>query len=447
MVGGGGSGMSGLALLLKSMGFVVTGSDAKETAVTQGLRQKGISTAIGHDRKKLPRLARLVVYSSAVPLAINPEILEARRRGLAVLRRGSVLAQVSRLKRSITVAGTHGKTTTSSMIGLIMEDAGLEPTVIVGGEIRNLRSNAIFGQGRFFVMETDESDGSFLETSPWIGVVTNVDNDHLDHYGSMARLEAAFREHLNKIPFYGWAVLCQDDPVLMNRVAKGLTSSVCTYGLGRGAFCRGTHLAKGPKGYSFDAEWEGRCVARLALSVPGLHNVRNALAAAAASHLAGASWPAIAKGLAQFKGIRRRLEVVGRQGGVLILDDYGHHPTEIAATLQAVREFYRFKRLLVCFQPHRYSRTKQLARHFAKVFRGVDFVWVCPIYAASERPIVGVSEDLVLAPLRRSGVPCAKFPGRALELRRELRAGDCFITIGAGDVWKIGEDLARRLGS
>lgn len=261
----------------------------------------------------------------------------------------------------------------------------------------------------------------------------------------MARLEAAFRQHLSQVPFHGWAVVCQDDPVLSEKILPQLKCPTVTYGLSRNSDCQGVDLAKRGFGFSFGVLWQGKRVARVTLKVPGRHNVLNALAASAAAHLAGASWPSIAMALGEYKGIRRRMEVVGHHGQVLFLDDYGHHPTEIAATLKAAREFYARGRLLVCFQPHRYSRTKQLARLFGPALKGADFVWVCPIYSASEKPIPGVSEKLVLDALRKAGVACASYPGRALDLRKDLRHGDTFLTVGAGDVWKIGEDLARRM--
>lgn len=446
MVGIGGSGMSGLALLLKKMGFEVTGSDMKNSAVIDNLRQAGILVRQGHAPAHVPQDANILVYSSAVNVNQNPEVAQAKRWGITILRRGALLAQISRLKKSITVAGTHGKTTTSSMIGWILESASLRPTIIVGGEIRNFRTNAMLGGGELFVMETDESDGSFLETQPWLAVVTNVDNDHLDHWGSMAKLKKAFLEHLKTVPFYGWAILCADDPIVRDAIMPKTAAPKMTYGLKPTADCRALNLKKGKLGFSFDAVFQGKKKARIELQIPGLHNVRNALAAALAAHLAGASWNAIAKALGSYRGIRRRLEVLGTAKGILFLDDYGHHTTEIGATLEAIADFYKYKRLLVCFQPHRYSRTKVLAGEFGRALKKADFVWVCPIYAASEKPIAGVSENTVLKSLSKSKIPCAKVPPRPLEILKELKEGDLFVTIGAGDVWKIGEDLLRRLG-
>lgn len=446
MVGIGGSGMSGLALLLKRMGFGVSGSDLKESAAVQALMKAGIPVSAGnHDRRHVPKNACLVVYSSAVVLDKNPEIGEAQRRGITLMRRGSVLAQVSRLKKAVTISGTHGKTTTSSMTGWIMERSQLKPTVIVGGEILNTRSSTLFGSGDYIVLETDESDGSFLEVTPWIAVVTNVDNDHVEHYGSMENLIAAFKRHLEQVPFYGWAVLCGDDQTLYERVMPWVKVPLKTYGLKGRPHCKAVDLQKREQGYSFAVLWEGRRAAQVGLRVPGLHNVQNALAAMTAAHLAGVSWKDAAEALGEYRGIRRRLEVLGCYGGVLFLDDYGHHPTEIAATMQAAREFYAKGRLMVCFQPHRYSRTKQVGRFYGPAFRQADRVWVCPIYAASEKPIPGVSEEMVLRSLRKEGISSSRFPGRPIDLKKELREGDAFLTIGAGDVWKIGEDLSRRM--
>lgn len=445
MAGIGGSGMSGLALLLKSMGFKIAGSDLKESAVLERLRRAGIEVYLGHRSRNINRKTQLLVYSSAVDCRRNPEVLEAKRRGLAIARRGSLLAQISSLKRSITVCGTHGKTTTSSMIGWILGQAGFKPTVIVGGEVRNWRSNMLSGDGQWFVLETDESDGSFLETQPWIAVATNVDNDHVEHYGSFGRLKEAFLTHLKQVPALGHVVLGWDDEILRSMVAPKLKARVTSFGLRRGSFCRAADLVKEKNGYSFSLIWDGKKRQRVSLSIGGLHNVLNALAAAAAAHLAGVSWDHIARALRAYKGIRRRLEVLGKKNGLLFLDDYGHHPSEIAATIKAVREFHRFKRLLVCFQPHRYSRTKMLAARFAAALQPADFVWVLPIYAASEKAIAGVSHELILKSLKRNGVACAPFPGRPYDLLKEIKPGDCLLTIGAGDVWKVGEDLLRRV--
>ncbi len=445
MVGIGGSGMSGLALILKKMGFQITGSDFKETATVTSLRQAGIAVAYGHAKENVPADANLLVYSSAVNCDSNPEFLEAKRRGIAILRRGSLLAQISRLKRSITVAGTHGKTTTSSMIGWVLESSGLRPTVIVGGEIRNLRTNALLGDGDLFVMETDESDGSFLETQPWIAVTTNIDNDHLEHYGSMKNLQAAFLKHLSQVPADGWAILCKDDPVIRREILPKLKVPKITYGISAGSQVQARRLKKSSLGYSFSIRYQNKLVAKVTLRIPGLHNVRNALAAAMACRLAGVPWGKIASALGQYRGIRRRLEVLGKYKGIVFLDDYGHHPTEIKATIDAVCDFYKFKRLMVCFQPHRYSRTKMLANQFGEAFKKADFVWVCPIYAASEKPIANVNEELVIRSLAKAKVVAAKFPEKNFELLKELKAGDLFLTVGAGDVWKIGEDLTRRL--
>ena len=446
MVGIGGSGMSGLALILKKMGFQITGSDMKETTTIASLRETGIRVAIGHAKENVPSDANLLVYSSAVNCDTNPEFLDAKKRGISILRRGSLLAQISRLKHSITVSGTHGKTTTSSMIGWVLESSGLRPTVIVGGEIRNFRTNALLGNGNLFVMETDESDGSFLETKPWLAVVTNIDNDHLEHYGSMKNLKNAFLRHLSQVPSDGWAILCKDDPIIRGEILPKLKIPKLTYGISAGSDIRATQLKKSSLGYSFNVQYQNKSVARVTLRVPGLHNVRNALAAAIACRLAGASRDKVASALGRYRGIRRRLEVLGEHKGIIFLDDYGHHPTEIQATIDAVCDFYKFKRLMVCFQPHRYSRTKMLANHFGKAFQKADFVWVCPIYAASEKPIAGVNEELVIRSLAKAKVSAAKFPARSFELLKELKDGDLFLTVGAGDVWKIGEDLVRRLG-
>ncbi len=439
-VGIGGIGMSGIAEVLLSLGGRVSGSDLRESEVTRRLRARGAKVRIGH-RASNVRGADVVVVSSAVP-ADNPERLEAARRGVPVIPRAEMLAELARLKKTVTVSGSHGKTTTTSLVGLALAGAGADPTLVVGGQVRNLAANARVGLGEYIVAEADESDGSFLLLSPRVAVVTNIDDDHLDHYGTLENLKRAFVEHLEKLPFYGCAILCADDPGLaeiLPRVRKPRR----TYGFGPADY-RAAKVRLSASESVFEVRRGGKPLVTVRLAVPGKHNVLNALAAVAGADVLGLDVKKAARGLAEFRGVGRRLETLGRAAGVTFVDDYGHHPTEIRTTLRAVLDLLPHERLIVLFQPHRYSRTKMLAREFGAAFRGADMVHVLDIYPAGEKPLPGVTSELILDALRRAKVRGAPFT-RALDVAKELRAGDLVLTIGAGDVWKLGEDLRRRL--
>lgn len=447
-VGIGGVGMSGIAQVLLNLGFSVSGSDLKETELTRRLRRAGARIGIGHAAARA-RGAEVVVVSSAVPEA-NPEVRWARARGVAVVPRVAMLAELARLKKTITVAGSHGKTTTTAMAGMALQSAGADPTVVVGGQVANLMgANARVGLGDYLVAEADESDGSFLSLFPLVAVVTNVDDDHLDHYGSMDRLKEAFREHLRRLPFYGLGIVCADDP---NAAALARTAErpVVTYGLGKGADWRGVPrpvpaALRNRVAQRLDVLKKGKRWGTLDLRVPGLHNALNALAAAAAADFVGCDPRRAARGLSEFRGVGRRLERLGEAQGVLFIDDYGHHPTEVRATLAALRASYaKGRRLVVLFQPHRYSRTRQLWRQFGPALKGADDVHLLPVYAAGEKPIRGIGSELILKSARRAGVPARLF-GRTVDLACELAPGDVVLTLGAGDVWKTGADLLKRL--
>ncbi|MBI5882004.1 MAG: UDP-N-acetylmuramate--L-alanine ligase [Elusimicrobia bacterium] len=437
-VGIGGVGMSGIAEVLHNLGYDVSGSDLKDTEVTRRLSAKGVAVRLGHAASHA-KGCQVVVVSSAVG-PDNPEVAEARAAGVPVIQRALMLAELGRMKKTVTVAGSHGKTTTTSMVAMALRAAGADPTMVVGGQLKDIRSNAKLGIGEYLVAEADESDGSFLHLSPLVAVVTNVDDDHLDYHKTVERLRAAFAEHLRRLPFYGAAVLCADDPPLM-ALASGLDRRVVTYGFSKAAEWRAAGLALSSAGSSFTALQRGRRLGALRLKVPGRHNVLNALGALAAGSFLGFSFKALARGLSEFRGVGRRLDVLGSASGVVFVDDYGHHPTEVAATLDALR-LWKGRRVVI-FQPHRFSRTKLMARRFGAAFKSADFVYVMDIYPAGEKPIPGVTSKLILDALRRCRVPCATFVS-ALQVAQELAAGDVVLTLGAGDVWKVGEDLLRR---
>ena len=434
-VGIGGVGMSGIAQILVNLGYEVSGSDLKATELTRRLAAAGARVHAGHKASHI-RGAEVVVVSSAVSPA-NPEVAAARRAGVPVVPRGEMLAELARLKKTVTVAGTHGKTTTTAMTAMALRGAGADPTVIVGGQVADLGSNARVGLGEFLVAEADESDGSFMRLVPLAAVVTNIDDDHLDHYGSMAELKKAFLTHLHGLPFYGAAVLCVDDPGVRSILPR-VDRRVITYGLKPGAQWRGKVL----DGRRVDVFHKGKRAGTLTLRLWGRHNAQNSLAAVAVSDFLGLSVPKAMAGLSAFRGVGRRMELLGEGAGISFLDDYGHHQTEVAATLEAVRGAYPGRRLVVVFQPHRYSRTKALHRAFGPALRRADLVFVMDIYPAGEKPIPGVGPRLILDSLKR-----ARAFTRPLDLIRELRPGDVVLTLGAGDVWKVGADLMRRAQS
>lgn len=439
-VGIGGVGMSGIAEVLNNLGYRVTGSDAKSSEITRRLQGAGVKVFLGHAAAHA-RGAQVVVVSSAVPES-NPEVAEARRRGVPVVLRAQMLAELAHMKKTVTVAGSHGKTTTTSLVAMALRAAGADPTIIVGGQLKNIRSNAKLGVGEYLVAEADESDGSFLFLSPLVAVVTNVDDDHMDHYKTMERLKDAFVQHLQRIPFYGAAVLCADDAALMDVRAR-VSRPVVTFGFAPGADWRARNVRLSKDGSICDVHHGGRKVLTLKLGVPGRHNVSNALGALAAGRFLGFDLKKLAAGLSEFRGVGRRLDRLGSAGGVEFVDDYGHHPTEVRTTLAAVAGLWKAGRVVVVFQPHRYSRTKLLAKEFGPAFQAADRLYVMDVYAAGEKPVAGVSSRLVIDSARKAGVDAHAFPG-ALELAKQLRPGDVVLTLGAGDVWKVGEDLLRR---
>jgi UDP-N-acetylmuramate--alanine ligase len=446
-VGIGGVGMSGLAEVILTLGYRVTGSDARRTEAVERLERLGAKVHVGHAAAHIEG-AHVVVYSSAVATD-NPELQAARQRGIPVIPRAEMLAELMRVKHGIAIAGTHGKTTTTSMVGAVLAEAGFDPTLVVGGRVRALGSNARLGQGEFLVAEADESDGSFLRLMPTIAVVTTIDAEHLDYYRDVAAIRETFLSFVNKVPFYGAAVLCADQPhiqAILPRVEK----RVITYGLTAPADLVAASVRLRELTARFEVLHRGDALGELQLQVPGLHNVANALAAAAVGLDLEVPFAVIQRALAAFTGVQRRFQVRGEAAGVLVVDDYGHHPAEIRATLAAARRGFD-RRLVVVFQPHRYTRTLYLHDEFLSAFGDADVLFVIDIYPAGEPPIPGVhARTLAEGIAQRSGRD-VRYVGDRTELLEQVlqavRAGDLALTLGAGDIGGLADQLLQRLGA
>jgi UDP-N-acetylmuramate--alanine ligase len=450
LVGIGGAGMSGIAEVLLTLGFKVTGSDLTESDSVRRLRELGGHIFIGHEASNVGE-AQVVVVSSAVS-PTNPEVAAARANLVPVIPRAEMLAELMRLKYGVAIAGAHGKTTTTSMVAAVLAQAGLDPTIVIGGKVNALGSHARLGRGDLLVAEADESDGSFLRLYPTIVAVTNLDREHLDHYGTMERLEASFLEFVNRVPFYGLAVLCADDErirALLPHVVKRYQ----TYGLGEQAGATRADIQAfdiSLKGWEseFRAAFRGQHLGPFRLAVPGLHNVSNALAAIAIGMELEVPMDLIRKGLAAFSGVERRFQLRGEKGGIAVVDDYGHHPTEVRATLAAAKAG-QGRRLVVLFQPHRYTRTRDLLGEFAHAFDLADKLFLTEIYAAGEPPLAGVSGERLAELIRAAGHPAVTWVERKEALvervRPVLRPGDLVLTLGAGDIWKAGVQLLEEL--
>ncbi|MBI5511895.1 MAG: UDP-N-acetylmuramate--L-alanine ligase [Deltaproteobacteria bacterium] len=441
-VGIGGIGMSGIAEVLQNLGYDVRGSDAHPTPLTARLQGLGVTVFAGHDAAHVGD-ADVVVVSSAVR-ADNPEVVEARQRGIPVIPRAEMLAELMRLKYGIAIAGTHGKTTTTSLIATILEQGGLDPTMVIGGRLRSIRSNARLGAGDYLVAEADESDGSFLKLMPTIAVVTNIDAEHLDHWtGGLSQIVDGFVDFVNKIPFYGVAVLCLDHPTVQGMLPR-VDKRHITYGLSQQADYVAENVEVAEGGIAFDVKRRGAGLGRVRLNMIGRHNVLNALAALAVAEEVGIPFATAAAALAGFEGVGRRFEIKGTAGDVLVADDYGHHPAEIRATLQAAREAYN-RRLVVAFQPHRYTRTRDLLADFASAFNASNVLLVTDIYAASEPAIPGVSATKLVDVVRRHGHQQVEYVGDvagvATRLASLVQPGDLVLTLGAGNIWQAGEEL------
>lgn len=445
-VGIGGSGMCGIAEVLRNMGFDVTGSDLKEGEAVARLRGLGAQVLVGHRADNVVG-ADVVVRSTAVGLE-NVEVAEAVRLGIPVIQRAEMLAELMRMKYGLAVAGTHGKTTTTSMLARILRDANLDPTVVIGGRLDAIGSNAALGTGPYLVAEADESDGTFMLLAPTLAVVTNVDPEHLDHYGTFERLEATFVDFVNKVPFYGLAILCLDHPVVQ-RMLPRVRRRFVTYGLTLQADLRGEEITYDGLRTRF-AVWRGRDrLGEVHLGMPGVHNVRNALAAVAGALELDIPFDVAARALEGFTGVQRRFTVRGEAGGRLVVDDYGHHPVEIQATLHAALRGFPQRRLVAVFQPHRYSRVRDLQGDFCRSFNDATQVLVCPVYAAGERPLEGVDHHRLAEGLRSHGhrdVVAVDNLDHAVRVLLETgHPGDVVVTLGAGDVNQVCVRLLERL--
>jgi UDP-N-acetylmuramate--alanine ligase len=451
-IGIGGIGMSGIAELLVNLGYQVSGSDMQRTDITDRLESLGARIALGHDARHVSD-AEVVVYSSAVR-ATNPEMAAARERGVAVVPRAEILAELMELRQGIAVAGAHGKTTTTSMIALALDVAGLDPTVVIGGLVSSFGSNAKLGRGKYLVAEADESDRSFLKLSPRFAVITNIDREHLEAYKGFDDLKAAFVQFANGVPANGAVIMCIDDPHL-REMRGGIKRHVITYGFdeaadvtavglemkGFGSVC--TVRARKPGGRTVE-------LGQMTLSIPGRHNVLNALAAVAMARELGIGWSDIAQALGGFHGADRRFQHRGEAGGIVVVEDYGHHPTEIAAVIAAAKPIAA-GRLILAFQPHRFSRTQFLLAEFGRAFAGADVLVLTDIYAAGEDPIAGVTLDTLAQTVRKGFTGELRIVPALADVARDLasiaKPGDLIVLLGAGSIGSIADGVLRAIGS
>ncbi|MHB9103157.1 MAG: UDP-N-acetylmuramate--L-alanine ligase [Sulfuricella sp.] len=449
-VGIGGVGMSGIAEVLLNLGYEVSGSDLGDNVATRRLKGLGAQVYQGHATENLER-ADVVVISTAVQ-ADNPEVAAARERNIPVVPRAMMLAELMRFKQGIAVAGTHGKTTTTSLIASILGEAGMDPTFVIGGKLEAAGANARLGQGDFIVAEADESDASFLYLMPVMAVVTNIDADHMETYGhDFGRLKQAFVDFIQRLPFYGMAVLCADD-ANVREIMPRITKPAITYGLEEGAQVRGTDISHNGGRMDFKVQRAGQPELAVTLNLPGSHNVLNALAAIAVAMEVGASDTAIVKGLAEFRGVGRRFQRYGEValpdgGSFTLIDDYGHHPVEMAATLAAARGAFPGRRLVLAFQPHRYTRTRDLFEDFVKVLSTVDALLLTEVYPAGEAPIVAADGRALARAIRVAGKVEPIFVESAADLPQAImsaaRDGDVVLTMGAGSIGQVPAKLVR----
>ncbi len=444
-VGIGGIGMSGIAEVLLNLGYKVSGSDLRKSEITERLALLGGEIFYGHARENIAG-ADVVVISSAVR-EDNPEVVEAKELLIPVIPRAEMLAELMRMKYGIAIAGTHGKTTTTSMISTILGHAGIDPTIVIGGKLNSIGTNARLGQGKFLVAEADESDGSFLKLSPTIAVVTNIDADHLDFYSGIDQIKETFVEFINKIPFYGLAVLCLDNGNVADIIPM-VKKRFITYGLSAQNDFRASDIRMSGNAISFVAYYRGDRLGEISFGMPGAHNVLNALATVAVAMELNIPFSKIQEGFKVFGGVGRRFQIKGEVGDVMVVDDYGHHPAEIRATLAAAKGGWD-RRLVVVFQPHRYTRTRELFDEFVKSFYDADLLVLTDIYPAGEQPIEGVTSEALCSSIKKHGQKDVVYiPDREAvndHLLHILKAGDIVLTLGAGNIWQTGEALLKRL--
>ena len=445
-VGIGGIGMSGIAELLLNLGYTVSGSDLQTSEITERLKGLGGIIFAGHGADQISG-ADVVVTSSAVGRD-NPEVLAAERISIPVIPRAEMLAELMRLKYSVAIAGAHGKTTTTSMVASVLAQGGLDPTVVIGGKLKGIGSNAVLGKGDFIVAEADESDGSFLKFSPAIAVVTNIDREHLDYYQDLETIKAVFLDFIDRIPFYGLAILCLDNESIQDLIPK-IKKRYTTYGMSSQADFQIRDVEYEKRHSCFSVYRQGHKLGRFTLNLPGIHNVYNATASIAAGVELDVPMDAIKSALQTLEGVQRRLEIKGEVNGITVVDDYGHHPTEIKTTLQAIEECWPDNRKVIVFQPHRYSRTQALFDDFTRSFYQSDVLLVLPIYAAGEQKIEGLTGRKLCEGIKAHGhkeVFCSEGKEDAVAyLRENLKPGDVMLTLGAGDVWQVGMDILKAL--
>lgn len=446
-IGIGGAGMSALALILLDLGHKISGSDISSSKITNRLIDKGAIIFENHNGNNIEG-ADLIVVSSAIPES-NPEIEAALKKNIKIIKRAKMLANLMDHKYGIAIAGTHGKTTTTSMISLLLEKSGLDPTVVIGGESNNIKSNAKLGRGNYIVVEADESDGSFLELNPYMAIVTNIEDDHLDHYKNIENVLKDFMKFIDQVPNDGQVILCKDcDNV--KKLIKEYGKSYISYGIFTEADFMAKKIELDKLSSRSEIYWQGEKIGNLHLNVAGYHNILNALAAIAVARELGMNFNQIAEILESFQGVQRRMEIIANiDDKILIMDDYAHHPTEIKATLSALRNSWENRRIIVVFQPHRYSRTKLLAEKFGKVFFDADQVVITDIYSANEPPISGISGETIFNEIKKAKHSYVKYiPSKdnILSFLYEIvQPGDVIITIGAGDIWTVGQELAKQL--
>ena len=441
-VGVGGIGMSGIAEVLLNLGYRISGSDQKRSPITARLKKKGARIHYGHKASHIEG-AQVVVISSAVRPS-NPEVAAAKKSGIPVIPRAEMLAELMRLKYGIAVAGSHGKTTTTSLVGQVLSGAGMDPTMVIGGRLNSLRSNAKLGKGEFLVAEADESDGSFMKLNPTIAVITNIDPEHLDHYKDFEALKETFVAFANKVPFYGSIIACVDHPVVQELLPRS-QRKVVTYGLQNPADYSAEKISAEGLRQRFIVQFRKEKLGEIVLQSPGRHSVSNALAAIAVGRELDISFRNIAQALKAFRGVERRFQVLCNNG-ITVIDDYGHHPVEIRATLGALRAAFPGRRLVTLFQPHRYTRTRDLFSGFTQAFGDADKVFLTEIYPAGEDPIVGVSSRALFDAMDQGRT--VYHPDKATlaaVVAAQSQPGDVLLTLGAGDITRIGHDLAKLL--
>ena len=445
-VGIGGIGMSGIAEVLLNLGFHVSGSDLQCSPLTEHLEDIGATIYEGHNSENI-KDADIIVVSSAVSSS-NPEIVLAKEKKIPVIPRSDMLGELMRIRTGIAIAGAHGKTTTTSLAAVVLQEAGLDPTVVVGGKLKSLNTNVMLGTGEFFVAEVDESDGNFVRLSPVIALITNIDAEHLDFYGSMDRISEAFIRFARQVPFNGTVICCIDDPQV-RVILPHLGRSILTYGLDSTADIRGEMIKHGPEGTSFRVIIDNVEKGEIFLRLPGNHNVLNALGVVALAQVLDIEFKFIEKALSGFKGVGRRFENKGEVDGVLVIDDYGHHPTEVQAAVETARRSFS-RRLVVVFQPHRYTRTRDLHKRFNECFLSADEVFITSIFPAGEHPISGIDGKLVYRSALEGGVKKITYLPEWKDLRKavfgSLGEGDLLLTLGAGNIYRLGEEFLREKG-